>query len=301
MADRKPDWLARSADYLRDLVDQEGSLLFAPEGKGGVRRSEQAPEPTSVAGAEPARGSGLEPVPEPSDEMPSTFQQSLGAELASPPWGGSPPRPDVDPAGIPASMTSPVPDSDEARAALLTEFNRETCTCLKCPLGETRTNHVFGVGNPNASLMLIGEAPGAEEDRQGEPFVGRAGQLLNRILAAIEFRREDVYIANILKCRPPGNRDPRPEEVGACEPHLHRQIELIQPVVICALGRIAAQTLLKTKKPLGKLREKIHRYQGRPLVVTFHPAALLRNPNWKRPAWEDVQRLKKIHDERLGS
>jgi DNA polymerase len=160
---------------------------------------------------------------------------------------------------------------------------------------------VFGVGNPNASLMLIGEAPGAEEDRQGEPFVGRAGQLLNQILRAIEFSREDVYIANILKCRPPGNRDPQPAEVEACEPYLHHQIELIQPVVICALGRIAAQTLLKTKTPLGKLREKVHPYRGRPLVVTYHPAALLRNAKWKRPTWEDVQRLKKIHDERLGS
>ncbi len=283
MIDSNPDWLARSAAYLRDLADQEGSLLFAPA-------------TTRESSGEPA----VETVPESAFASPSAVQPTLGAELAAPPWGGSPPRPEVDPVGVPGSMTSPVPDSDEARAALLTELNRETSPCLKCPLGETRTNHVFGVGNPNASLMLIGEAPGADEDRQGEPFVGRAGQLLNRILEAIDFRREDVYIANILKCRPPGNRDPQPGEVDACEPYLHRQIELIQPVVICALGRIAAQTLLKTKMPLGKLREKIHQYQGRPLVATFHPAALLRNQKWKRPTWEDVQRLKKIHDERLG-
>lgn len=183
---------------------------------------------------------------------------------------------------------------------LLEKFHLEICDCQKCPLGKTRTNFVFGVGNPDATLMFIGEAPGRDEDLQGEPFVGRAGQLLNKIIESIGFVRKDVYIGNILKCRPPNNRDPLPEEVDVCEPYLHRQIDLINPAVICALGRIAAQTLLRTRATLGKLRENIHTYQGRPLIVTYHPAALLRNPNWKKPAWEDVQLLRKVHDEEVG-
>ncbi len=228
---------------------------------------------------------GREPVP--------------GSEISTPPWYGRPPRPDVDPAGIPDSMTCAIPDDTAARTDLVTRFGFEISSCLKCSLGETRTNFVFGTGNRNAAVMFVGEAPGRDEDLQGEPFVGRAGGLLNQIIEAIGFTREEVYIGNILKCRPPGNRDPQPDEVAACEPHLHRQIELIQPVVICALGRIAAQTLLKTTASLGKLRERTHLYQDRPLVVTYHPAALLRNPNWKRPTWEDMKLLKKIHDERV--
>jgi DNA polymerase len=232
--------------------------------------------------------------------MYEPVQETAGDLLAAPPWRGGPPRPDVDPVGVPATMTDAVPDTTEARADMLRGLDHDVCACLKCPLGETRTRFVFGVGDPDATLMVIGEAPGADEDRQGEPFVGKAGQLLNRILAAIDFEREEVYIANILKCRPPGNRNPQQPEVDACEPYLIRQIQLIRPVVICALGRVAAQTLLKTRASLGKLRENIHQYQGLPLLVTYHPAALLRNPNWKKPAWEDVQLLKKIHDERVS-
>ncbi|MFC1543840.1 uracil-DNA glycosylase [Gemmatimonadota bacterium] len=227
-------------------------------------------------------------------------QESLGGDMGPQPWAGTPPRSGVDPVGIPVSMTDPVPDSADGRVDLLGRLNSEICTCLKCELGESRTRFVFGVGNPDATLMLIGEAPGAEEDRQGEPFVGKAGQLLTRILEAIDFQREDVYIANILKCRPPNNRDPQVNEVDACEPYLRRQIDLIQPAVICALGRIAGQTLLKTTESLTRLRGKVHHYQGRPLVVTYHPAALLRNPNWKPPTWEDVKMLRRIHDERVG-
>lgn len=156
---------------------------------------------------------------------------------------------------------------------------------------------MFGVGNPHADLVLVGEAPGAEEDAQGEPFVGRAGQLLNKILEAIRFKREDVYICNILKCRPPNNRDPLPEEVALCEPYLWKQLELIQPKVILCLGRIAAQVLLKTSESLTALRGRVHDYRGIRLMVTYHPAALLRNPNWKRPAWEDVQKLRRLYDE----
>jgi DNA polymerase len=145
--------------------------------------------------------------------------------------------------------------------------------------------------------VLIGEAPGADEDAQGEPFVGRAGQLLNKILEAIQFKREDVYICNILKCRPPNNRDPQPEEIHACEPHLWKQIELIQPKLILCLGRISAQVLLKTNASLTELRAKVHNYRGIPMMVTYHPAALLRNPHWKRPTWEDVQKFRKLYDE----
>ncbi len=230
-----------------------------------------------------------ESVPEPEPE----------SEVAVLPWYGRPPRPEVDQVGIPDSMTCPVPD-DEGRTDLLARLGEDLSPCLKCSLGETRTTFVFGTGNPDANVMFIGEAPGRDEDLQGEPFVGRAGKLLNKIIESIGFTREEVYIGNILKCRPPDNRDPRPEEVDACEPHLHRQIKLIRPAVICALGRIAAQTLLKSTAPLGKMRERVHQYQGLPLVVTYHPAALLRNPNWKRPTWEDVQLLKSIHDEAVA-
>ena len=168
--------------------------------------------------------------------------------------------------------------------------------CQKCSLGKTRINFVFGVGNPNADIMFIGEAPGAAEDEQGESFVGNAGQLLNKILQAIQLKREDVFIANILKCRPPDNRDPLPTEVEKCEPYLIKQIELIKPIMIVCLGRIAAQTLLRTKDTLSILRSKIHTYHGVPLYVTFHPAELLRNPNWKPAAWEDFKKIKSDYE-----
>jgi len=161
-------------------------------------------------------------------------------------------------------------------------------SCTKCSLHATRTQTVFGVGDRRARWMFIGEAPGGDEDRQGEPFVGRAGQLLNAILFAIGLKREEVYIANVLKCRPPGNRDPQPEEVTRCEPYLLRQIELIKPRLIVALGRHAAHSLLKTEVPLGKLRGQRLSYHGTPLIVTYHPAYLLRNPADKRKVWEDL-------------
>lgn len=184
-----------------------------------------------------------------------------------------------------------------AGTSSLGELNSLICECQKCSLGATRIKFVFGVGNPKAEIVLIGEAPGADEDAKGEPFVGRAGQLLNKILEAIHFKREDVYICNILKCRPPNNRDPRPEEVQQCEPYLWKQLEIIKPKIILCLGRISAQVLLKTNDTLTNLRENVHDYRGIPLLVTYHPAALLRNPNWKRPTWEDVQKLRKMYDE----
>ncbi|MEP6731901.1 MAG: uracil-DNA glycosylase [bacterium] len=169
--------------------------------------------------------------------------------------------------------------------------------CTRCPLYATAKNPVPGSGNANADFMVVGEAPGANEDEQGVPFVGQAGQLLTKILEAINLKREDVFIVNVLKHRPPGNRNPLPEEVAACSPYLVRQIELVRPKVILALGTFAAQTLLETKNTIGKLRGQIHRYYGVPLIVTYHPAALLRNPAWKRPTWEDVQLARRILDQ----
>ncbi len=182
-------------------------------------------------------------------------------------------------------------------AQTLEALNKQISSCLNCSLGETRDNFVFGVGNPNAKVMLIGEAPGAEEDAKGEPFVGRAGQLLNKILAAVQFTREEVYICNILKCRPPQNRDPIMNEMEICTPYLEKQIDLVKPQIIICLGRIAAQWLLNTDASLGRLRENIHDYKSTKLIVTYHPAALLRNPAWKQPAWEDMKKFRKLYEE----
>jgi DNA polymerase len=169
-------------------------------------------------------------------------------------------------------------------------LRERVAACALCELHGTRTQTVFGVGNPQARWMFIGEAPGAEEDRQGEPFVGRAGQLLTSMLRALGFARENVYIANVLKCRPPGNRDPRPEEARACRGYLERQIELVSPTLIVAIGRIAAQNLLQTETPLARLRGQVHSLgaERRPVLVTYHPAYLLRSPAEKRKAWQDL-------------
>lgn len=169
-------------------------------------------------------------------------------------------------------------------------------TCRACSLGETATHPVPGEGNPSAGFVVVGEAPGQKEDELGRPFVGKSGDLLTKILEAVGFKREDVFICNVLKHRPPGNRNPSADEIVACRPFLLRQLELLQPKVILALGTFAAQTLLETDSPIGKLRGLEHRYHGIPLVATYHPAALLRNPNWKRPAWEDVQLARRIFD-----
>ena len=181
----------------------------------------------------------------------------------------------------------------------LEQFNTKICGCMKCALGATRTNFVFGSGNANADIMVIGEAPGADEDEQGLPFVGRAGQLLTKILESVELGRDDVYICNILKCRPPNNRKPLASETDQCEPYLWKQIELIKPKFILALGLTAANTLLKNKESMTQLRGRIHDYQGIRTIVTYHPAALLRNPDWKKHTWEDVKFLRKLYQETL--
>ncbi len=182
--------------------------------------------------------------------------------------------------------------AEEWEGMSLEEFGKAISGCMKCPLGKSRTNFVFGEGSPAADLMFIGEAPGENEDLQGRPFVGRAGQLLTKMINAMGLAREDVYIANVLKCRPPSNRNPKPEEEAECRPYLDHQIELIKPKVICLLGLVASRTLLNTTKSLKALREEHHEYQGIKVLVTYHPAALLRNPNNKRPTWEDLKQVR---------
>ena len=171
----------------------------------------------------------------------------------------------------------------------LTELRDEIGDCTRCGLHASRTHLVFGTGDPQAQLMFIGEAPGEQEDLQAQPFVGRAGQLLTRIIKAMNLERENVYIANIIKCRPPSNRNPQPDEIATCEPFLRKQVEIVNPKVICALGTFAAQTLLKTDQKISRLRGRFHDYCGVPLMPTFHPAYLLRNPSDKRLVWEDMK------------
>lgn len=175
----------------------------------------------------------------------------------------------------------------------LGEIRQVLGDCTRCKLHPHRTQIVFGVGDPQADLVFVGEAPGADEDAQGEPFVGRAGQLLTRMIEAIGLRREEVYICNVLKCRPPGNRTPEADEIASCEPFLIAQLKALEPKLICALGGVAVSALLKTKTPLSKLRGGFHDYHGIPLLVTYHPAYLLRNPNEKKSAWQDLQTLQK--------
>lgn len=182
-------------------------------------------------------------------------------------------------------------------AKSLEELNQCMHDCHKCPLEKLRTTLVFGKGSSNADVMVIGEAPGAEEDKQGEPFVGRAGKLLTDILKAINFTREEVYITNVVKCRPPGNRNPLPDEMKRCSPYLLRQIELIKPKLILCLGLISASGVLNLKQTLSKMRGNIYELGDAKVMVTYHPAALLRNPAWKKGAWEDVQKFRKLYDE----
>jgi DNA polymerase len=201
-----------------------------------------------------------------------------------------------NPAGNRAE-TIAYPDEPWVSAGSLPGLYDQIHECLKCPLGQTRTRFVFGTGNPSADVMFIGEAPGADEDAQGEPFVGRAGQLLNKIIEAIGMKREEVYICNILKCRPPNNRDPESSEMETCSPYLLKQIELIRPKFIICLGRISAQWLLQTNDSLTALRSRTHAFKGSTLIVTYHPAALLRNPGWKRPAWEDMKLFMGLYEQ----
>ena len=196
------------------------------------------------------------------------------------------------PAAEPEPVAAEVSEEAAARAAELAALAASAAGCTRCRLSEGRSKVVFGSGNPGADLMFIGEGPGAEEDRQGLPFVGPAGELLTRIIQAIEMRREDVYIANVVKCRPPGNRDPEPDEAAACRGFLEKQIELVRPRIIVALGKVAAQALLGNDSPIGRMRGQWFQVKGIPTMVTYHPAALLRNSALKRPTWEDMQQVR---------
>jgi DNA polymerase len=278
----KGDDVSISAADWRTALREAGAEPESPRADqqptAAPKRSKQgAPDP-----AEPGEGT-------PAVHVPQTQRATSAGFLESPIEGV--------PTGIVVGGASRALFDDPAfKLATLEEIAAVVARCTRCPLYATAKNPVPGVGDPNADFMLVGEAPGANEDEQGEPFVGQAGQLLNKIVGAIGLTRDDVFIANVLKHRPPGNRNPLPEEVTACSPYLVRQIELIRPKVIVALGTFAAQTLLDTKLTIGKLRGQVHRYFGVPLVVTYHPAALLRNPAWKRPTWEDVQLARRILD-----
>jgi uracil-DNA glycosylase family 4 len=186
-----------------------------------------------------------------------------------------------------------VAEKKKDSAAALAELSARMQGCSKCKLSETRTNLVFGDGNPNARLVFVGEAPGADEDAQGLPFVGRAGQKLTKIIEAIDLKRSEVYICNILKCRPPNNRTPTSLEIECCLPHLMKQLEAIDPKIVCALGNSAAQTLLNSKAPMNRLRGRFHTFGNAIMMPTYHPAALLRNPEYRKPVWEDVQMIQR--------
>jgi DNA polymerase len=202
--------------------------------------------------------------------------------------------PGLTPSTQDLQVSAPLTFSKTAAEALVA-IREDIGDCTRCKLHTLgRTQVVFGVGNPDADLMFVGEAPGADEDEQGIPFIGRAGQLLTKIIEAIDLRRDDVYIANIIKCRPPQNRNPEPDEVASCEPFLFRQIDVIKPKVIVALGKYAAQTLLRRETPISRLRGQVFDYRGAKLVPTFHPAYLLRNPSSKREVWEDMKLVKKL-------
>ncbi|HDS74459.1 MAG TPA: uracil-DNA glycosylase [Firmicutes bacterium] len=192
--------------------------------------------------------------------------------------------------------TSQPLDPGEWEGLTLDQFEAAIAGCKRCRLHENALNFVFGKGNPNADIMFIGEAPGQDEDRQGVPFVGRAGQLLDKMIVAMKLDPGDVYIGNICKHRPPNNRNPQPDEVEACLPYLIHQIEFVKPKCLCLLGRVAAQALLGSNDSLGRMREKWFEYRGTKVLVTYHPAALLRNPGWKKHAWEDLKRLRKAYD-----
>ncbi len=223
-------------------------------------------------------------------------ERAPAKKQASPVWQAD--APDIPGDGL--TVEPPAALLDTAGLHLLTSLDaiaeriRSTFCCELCP---RRTNAVPGEGNPRAQLVLVGEGPGATEDETGRPFVGAAGQLLDRILGAIGLERKDVFITNVVKCRPPQNRKPLPDEVASCIPYLHRQLALIKPKVILLLGGTAAEAVLDRKQSLGQFRGKVHHYGDIPVVATYHPAALLRNPNWKKPAWDDVRIARQLLDQ----
>jgi uracil-DNA glycosylase len=259
--------VSRSVGQAVDRTEDEGASDATDSGQDVSPQVTEAPttaRPTDRPTGRPSWRKGAPPIPGPGLTIESPEHALLGDDLVS------------------------LSTLDQ-----VAERIRTTYCCALCP---HRTNAVPGEGNPNARLFLCGEGPGATEDAQGRPFVGQAGNLLNGILEAIEVPRESVYITNIVKCRPPQNRKPLPDEIAACIPYLHRQLEIIKPKVILALGSTAGEALLGVRKSLGELRGKVHTYNGIPLIVTYHPAALLRNPHWKKPTWDDVRIARQLLD-----
>jgi uracil-DNA glycosylase family 4 len=271
------------SDDWRTALQEAGVMVDSPT--SGARAAPPPSEPTKAAPPAPTPRMAFPPEPiGPTTTAEPTNEMGARKEI-------------VAPRGIViASAEAELIPGAIGQLESLQEIAKTVKDCTRCSLYQTATNPVPGEGNPNAELVCVGEAPGAKEDETGRPFIGQAGQLLTKILAAIDLTREQVFICNVLKHRPPANRNPLPEEVEACSPYLIRQLELIKPKVIVAFGTFAAQTLLNTKTPLGQLRGLVHQYHGIPLVVTYHPAALLRNPAWKRPTWEDVKLARRILD-----
>ncbi|MDQ2767532.1 MAG: uracil-DNA glycosylase [Gemmatimonadota bacterium] len=302
-------------------VERARPLVAESEGRGSVGEPASAGwrDALRASGATPEPLRALEPIraddpPPPVDDdamldepaeardvaQPSTrpprsapFVEQVAAE--PPLFASAPPTAPVAGLVIGSAERSAFP-GELGEAADLAQLAELIKRCTRCDLYKTATNAVPGEGSPQADFMCVGEAPGAQEDATGRPFFGQAGQLLTKILQAVNLSREEVFILNVLKHRPPGNRNPLPDEVSACRPYLVRQVELVAPKVILALGTFAAQSLLETKLSIGKLRGSVHRYHGIPVIVTYHPAALLRNPAWKRPTWEDVQLARRILD-----
>lgn len=245
---------------------------------------------------------GESPPAAPVQKVSPVAEKSLPEEKKPPAEKSSPaifPQPEENQGMVPSGkkdiIETPALPFDPAEEMALPALEEAVAGCLRCKLGAGRENLVFGAGNPAADLVFVGEAPGASEDAEGIPFVGRAGQMLTKMIEnVIEISRQDVYICNILKCRPPGNRNPEPDEIACCEPYLHKQLEIIQPKIICALGKFAAQWLLQTTLPIGKLRGKFGRYRGVPTLATYHPAYLLRSPSQKRVVMDDLLQIKAI-------
>ncbi len=259
------------------LIDRRQALEAARRLSIGEQEPPSSPAPAAVSdsatSAAEGAGSGSESKPE-SGARPPSITEAEAVELGATATG---------------EQLRDLPD--------LATLDAVAQHCVRCGLHRNRRTVVFGEGNPEAHVVCVGEAPGAREDETGRPFVGRAGQLLDRLLLSVGFRRREVFICNVLKCRPPQNRNPQPDEIAACSPFLVRQIGLIAPRVIVAFGSFAAQTLLGTRESIGRLRGRTHLYQGYPLVVTYHPAALLRNPGWTRKTWEDLQTVRRIADD----
>jgi DNA polymerase len=280
----------------RAPVERARPLVAEADGGGSVNESASAGwrDAFRESAGEPPRAGARAPEPVRADDAPPSLDDDL---MPEPPLSLTPPAVAALPGLVVGSAEGERTPGEIGAATDLVQLAELIRRCTRCNLFKTATNAVPGEGNPHAGFMCVGEAPGAQEDASGRPFVGQAGQLLTKILQAVNLSREEVFILNVLKHRPPGNRNPLPEEVSACRPFLVRQVELVAPKVILALGTFAAQSLLETKLSIGKLRGSVHRYHGIPVIVTYHPAALLRNPAWKRPTWEDVQLARRILDD----